>query len=509
MRSWFGAVFTGIISAVLFIIFACLLFGITPVYIISAAKRRIKTKQKPPKAKEKPVRVQPDEDEDEYGFDGGTDVIDVTPETPKAPEQKPKKRRKEVYDYEKDNIIPEDEPDELSKLLDDDEGVEQFVRKPAEIFLEDGILVEQPEKVKPEKTEQKTEKPEREEVIETVKTPVGQPVQKQAAPEPPKKPAPEYKFPPIKLLSLPEGKGSGISSEEAMINAKKIVDTLSNFGIAVSVETITRGPTITRYELRPAPGVRIARIGNLIDDLARVLASTGVRFESSIEGKDTVGIEVPNKTPYTVNIRSLIDTDTFRSASSKVFCSLGVSVSNEPTYLDIQKMPHLIIAGATGMGKSVCINSLIVSILYRAKPDEVKLIMIDPKKVEFAPYIGIPHLLVPVITDMKKAAGALNWLIQEMERRYGLFEAAGCRNIVGYNEAIKRDPGLEKIPLLVIIIDELAYLMATSKDSVELSISRIAAKARAAGMHLIIGTQRPDVTVISGTIKNNIPSRIA
>ena len=255
--------------------------------------------------------------------------------------------------------------------------------------------------------------------------------------------------------------------------------------------------------------MRISRIGSLIDDLARVLASGGVRFENSIEGKDTVGIEVPNKVPFTVNIRTLIDTDTFRAAKSKVFCALGVDVSNEATYLDIQKMPHMIIAGATGMGKSVCINSLIVSILYRAKPDEVKLIMIDPKKVEFAPYIGIPHLLVPVITDMKKAAGALNWLVQEMERRYDLIEQSGVRNIFGYNDLAKDNPDMERLPILIIIIDELADLMSTSKDSVESSIARIAAKARAAGMHLIIGTQRPDVTVISGTIKNNIPSRIA
>ena len=518
MRSGFGAVFTGIISCVLFVVFACLIVGITPFTIVKALADIRAENRKKEKPVKKPKHVEEDDDEDDEDVIGGEDEEDESEIPEDEPKQDPpKKKKKELYDYEKDNIIPDDDRDELSKLLDDDEGVEQFVRKPAEIFLEDGILVETPKKQEPEpsaETKAESEKKETEEQekqpADTVRTPVGSGTGQTAAPErPAQKPAPVYKFPPLKLLSLPDGKGAGISNEEAMSNAKKIVDTLANFGISVSVENISRGPTITRYELKPAPGVRIARISNLIDDLARVLASGGVRFESSIEGKDTVGIEVPNKTPFTVNIRTLLDTDTFRNAKSKVFCALGVSISNEPTFLDIQKMPHMIIAGATGMGKSVCINSLIVSILYRAKPDEVKLIMIDPKKVEFAPYAGIPHLLVPVITDMKKAAGSLNWLVSEMERRYDLIEAAGCRNIFSYNDLAKDDPSMEKLPILVIIIDELADLMATSKDNVESSIARIAAKARAAGMHLIIGTQRPDVTVISGTIKNNIPSRIA
>ena len=497
-----GAVFTGILSMLLLLIFICLTVGITPAAVAAFIERKVKagaeakSKRTDKKKKAKPEK-EDDEDEDE---DDEEDQI-----VPPA-----KKRVKKAYDFdsEDDDIVPK-KRDALDELLDsDDEGVDEFVRKPAEMFLEDDILVEKPAAEKPKK-----EKENPEDGLDTTKEVLGTDM---AAPEPvvekqpPKeKPQPVYRFPPMKLLSMPDAKGAGISNEEANSNARKIVDTLANFGISVSVENISRGPTITRYELRPAPGVRIAKIGNLIDDLARVLASGGVRFESSIEGRDTVGIEVPNKVPFTVNIRSLLDTDIFRAAKSKVFCALGVDVSNSPVFLDIQKMPHMIIAGATGMGKSVCINSLIVSILYRAKPDEVKLIMIDPKKVEFAPYIGIPHLLVPVITDMKKAAGALNWLVQEMERRYDLIEAAGCRNIFSYNEAAKEKEDMEKLPLLVIIIDELADLMATSKDNVESSIARIAAKARAAGMHLIIGTQRPDVTIISGTIKNNIPSRIA
>lgn len=508
IRGGLGAVFTGILSALIFLIFFCLTIGITPAALASFIEKKVKaTAEKQSRLidehKKKAAEKKAAEAEKAL-FDNDEDGVDIIPEQPV------KKHKRKAYDFdsEDDDLAPK-KRDALDELLDsEDEGVNEFVRKPAEIFFEDNVLVDRP-------AEQKTEKvtePE-EDKLDTVKEVVGTNIADTAPVEekqPPKeKPKAVYKFPPMKLLSPPDAKGAGISNEEANSNARKIVDTLANFGISVSVENISRGPTITRYELRPAPGVRISKIGNLIDDLARVLASGGVRFESSIEGKDTVGIEVPNKVPFTVNIRSLLDTDIFRAAKSKVFCALGVDVSNSPTFLDIQKMPHMIIAGATGMGKSVCINSLIVSILYRARPDEVKLIMIDPKKVEFAPYIGIPHLLVPVITDMKKAAGALNWLVQEMERRYDLIEAAGCRNIFSYNEAAKDKEEMEKLPLLVIIIDELADLMATSKDNVESSIARIAAKARAAGMHLIIGTQRPDVTIISGTIKNNIPSRIA
>ena len=523
LRGGLGSVFTGIISALLFIIFICLTIGITPAALATYIEKKVKKG-----AEKQSERI------DEYkkraaekrAAEKAAALERQAEEERQAEYEAVERARKNKKAYDFDSEIEDVKPkkrDTLYELLDeDDDGVEQFVRKPAEIFLEDGILVDRPEKKEPEKAKPETDIDESE-ILTTVSAPVGistdkleksdkskekeEEKEKEVKVQP--KPEPVYRFPPLKLLSLPEGKGAGISADEASQNARKIVDTLSNFGISVSIENISRGPTITRYELKPAPGVRISRIGSLIDDLARVLASGGVRFESSIEGKDTVGIEVPNKVPFTVNIRTLIDTETFRAAKSKVFCALGVDVSNEPTYLDIQKMPHMIIAGATGMGKSVCINSMIVSILYRAKPDEVKLIMIDPKKVEFAPYIGIPHLLVPVITDMKKAAGALNWLVQEMERRYTLIEQSGVRNIFGYNDLCKNNPDMEKLPVLIIIIDELADLMATSKDSVESSIARIAAKARAAGMHLIIGTQRPDVTVISGTIKNNIPSRIA
>ena len=320
-------------------------------------------------------------------------------------------------------------------------------------------------------------------------------------------PVPEYQFPPIDLLVYKEQTG-GDTQSEMTANAQKIVSTLGDFNIRTRVIGISRGPAVTRYEIAPESGTKVAAIINRADDISLSLASA-VRISGVIPGKSAIGIEVPNKNVSTVYLRTLIDSDEFRNAKSKVTAALGIDITGRNILFDIAKMPHLLIAGATGMGKSVCMNSLIISILYKAKPDEVKFIFIDPKKVEFNMYNGIPHLLVPVVFDPKKAAGALHWAVTEMERRYDILEATGKRNLTQYNEAIKDDPTAEKLPQIVIFIDELADLMLTAPDDVETSINRIAAKARAAGMHLIIGTQRPSVDVITGTIKANIPSRIA
>ena len=320
-------------------------------------------------------------------------------------------------------------------------------------------------------------------------------------------PVPEYQFPPIELLALNESSG-GDTQNEMTANAQKIVSTLGDFNIRTRVIGISRGPAVTRYEIAPESGTKVAAIMNRSDDISLSLASA-VRISGVIPGKSAIGIEVPNKNVSTVYLRSLIDSDEFRNAKSKVTAALGIDITGAKVFFDIAKMPHLLIAGATGMGKSVCMNSLIISILYKARPDEVKFIFIDPKKVEFNMYNGIPHLLVPVVFDPKKAAGALHWAVTEMERRYDILESTGKRNLAQYNEAIKDDPTAEKLPQIVIFIDELADLMLTAPDDVETSINRIAAKARAAGMHLIIGTQRPSVDVITGTIKANIPSRIA
>ncbi len=319
----------------------------------------------------------------------------------------------------------------------------------------------------------------------------------------------DYAFPPISLLKFDVGSGNADMSGEIQQTATKLVETLRSFNVRTKIINVSRGPTITRYELQPEVGTKVRSIVNLVDDIALHLATSGVRIEAPIPGKEAVGIEVPNRSTSTVYIRELLEDEAFKNAKSKVTTGLGMDVAGTPVYLDVAKMPHMLIAGTTGSGKSVCINSLIISILYKARPDEVKFILIDPKKVELNVYNGIPHLLVPVVSDPRKAAGSLHWAVTEMERRYELIEGAGVRNIKGYNDSIANDPDAERLPQIVIIIDELADLMMTAKDDVEEAICRIAQKARAAGMHLIIGTQRPSVDVITGLIKANVPSRIA
>ena len=320
---------------------------------------------------------------------------------------------------------------------------------------------------------------------------------------------PEYTFPPLALLKYDTSGVSADMSSEIQQTATKLVETLRSFNVKTKIINVSRGPTITRYELQPEVGTKVRSIVNLVDDIALHLATSGVRIEAPIPGKEAVGIEVPNRNTSTVYIRELLEQAAFKTAQSRVTTTLGMDVAGAPVFLDIAKMPHLLIAGTTGSGKSVCINSLIISMLYKARPDEVKFIMIDPKKVELNVYNGIPHLLVPVVSDPKKAAGALHWAVTEMERRYELIEGAGVRNLKGYNQSIANDPDAEKLPQIVIIIDELADLMMMARDDVEEAICRIAQKARAAGMHLVIGTQRPSVDVVTGLIKANVPSRIA
>ncbi|MBE6548223.1 MAG: DNA translocase FtsK [Ruminococcaceae bacterium] len=321
-------------------------------------------------------------------------------------------------------------------------------------------------------------------------------------------PVREYKFPPIDLLKK-GGLKSGTSEAEIEENKQILREVLESFKIKVKDITCSCGPTITRYEIKPDAGVRVRAIANLVDDIALALAKSGVRIEAPIPGKAAVGVEVPNDSRANVLLRSIIETPEFQNHKSKIASCLGADVSGHPVVFDIEKMPHLLVAGTTGSGKSVCINTIIASILYRAKPDEVKLVLIDPKKVEFNVYRDIPHLSCKIVTDPKKAAGALNSAVNEMEKRFELIEEVGVRNITGYNEITKNDPDKPFMPRMVIIIDELADLMMTAPDEVETAICRIAQKARAAGIHLILGTQRPSVDVITGLIKANIPSRIA
>lgn len=352
-----------------------------------------------------------------------------------------------------------------------------------------------------------------------------------------KKEKPEYHFPPVQLLSLSKNNNDRNASEEMHNNAKKLIDTLDSFNVKASIVNICRGPSVTRYELSPAPGVKISKITNLSDDIALNLAANGVRIEAPIPGKAAVGIEVPNKVVSMVTMRELIDSDEFRRGKSKLTCVLGKDISGEIVVTDLSKLTHLLIAGTTGSGKSVCVNSILMSILYKAKPDEVKLLLVDPKMVEFTKYRSIPHLLIPVVTDAKKAAGALGWAVSEMEQRYKILSEYYCKNIDAYNELIDENlkymaenppvenedgelvqPVLErnglpvpkeKMPRIVIAIDELADLMMAAPSEVEEYIARLAQKARAAGMHLLVATQRPTVNVITGLIKANIPSRIA
>lgn len=321
--------------------------------------------------------------------------------------------------------------------------------------------------------------------------------------------AADYQFPPVELLRQAKAADRGDVSDELKANAEKLVDTLRSFGVETKITDICRGPTVTRYELKPSAGVKISKITNLSDDIALNLAASGVRIEAPIPNKAAVGIEVPNKVSNTVSMREIIDNPTFRSAKSKLTAGLGKDITGNCIYCDVSKMPHMLIAGATGAGKSVCMNSIIISILYKARPDEVKFLMIDPKKVEFAMYSGIPHLLVPVVTDPRKAAGALGWAVSEMLQRYKMFVDSGVKDITGYNKMAESIEEMKHMPQVVIFIDELADLMMAAPNEVEDSICRLAQMARAAGMHLVIATQRPSVDVITGIIKANIPSRIA
>ena len=323
------------------------------------------------------------------------------------------------------------------------------------------------------------------------------------------KPKKNYVFPPISYLQAPQNDAmTDEARNELQNNARIIVETLNSFNVKTEISTITRGPTVTRYELSPAPGVRVRSIANLVDDIAMNLAAEGIRIECPIPGKSAVGIEVPNRVTSMVYLRERLEDAKFKSAKGPMTCALGKSISGENIYVDIEKTPHLLIAGATGMGKSVCINSLLVSLLYKTTPDDVRLILIDPKRVELSNYNGIPHLLVPVVCEPKKSLGALQWAVTEMESRFETIEQAGVRNLHEFNEKVDNGYPADKMARVLIVIDELADLKMAVPD-IEGHITRLTQKARAAGIHIIIGTQRPSVDVITGLIKSNIPSRIA
>ena len=413
-------------------------------------------------------------------------------------------------DEDEPEIIPEDERNpkineyrSMFPELSDDDGDEI----PAAGLVFEHEVTEVEETAEPESKDEEDDAPpfDFEPIEKTSRDEV-----KEEAPKPKKKDYSSYKFPPISILAPEDESENNDFQAEIEDNANKLISTLDSFKVKASVKGVDRGPRITRYEIVPAPGVKVSSVMSLQNDIALNLAAEGIRMEAPIPGKSAIGFEIPNRKPSTVRLRSLLETEEFMGSKSKTTVCIGKDVAGYPVFGDIAKMPHVLIAGATGMGKSVCINSILISMLYKARPDEVKFIMIDPKKVEFTMYNGIPHLLIPVVTDPKQAAGALMWAVEQMEKRYEMIEKMRVRNIEMYNEKVAKDPTLgEPMSKIIVVIDELNDLMLQVRDPVEGLIMSIAQKARAAGIHLIIGTQRPSVDVITGVIKANIPSRIA
>ena len=411
--------------------------------------------------------------------------------------------------FESEEIPPEEQnpvvqgyKDMFSALRDSEPEEEEPEEKPGACELVS------PDEVEDEVFEDAEEDDDEPPFEHTYTRPEPKAAKKEEKPEKKKPDFSNYQFPSIDLLGLDPITDDDTS--EINTNTRILIDTLASFNVTASIKGVDRGPRITRYEVVPARGVKVNSITNLYNDICLNLAKEGVRMEAPIPGKSAIGFEIPNEVPKNVRLRELIECEDFAAAKSKTSVAIGKDVAGNPVFGDIGKYPHALICGATGMGKSVCINSILVSMLYKARPDEVKLIMIDPKKVEFKMYSGIPHLLIPVITESKQAAGALMWAVEEMERRYELIETHNVRNIEAYNEKVNFNPAIgDPLPKIIIVIDELADLMMQVRDPVEDLIMRIAQKARAAGIHLLIGTQRPSVQVITGAIKANIPSRIS
>ena len=415
---------------------------------------------------------------------------------PPVQEEKPKKKAKSKAENSQDVEKTEEPADDYSKLIAEinqatsknKQGRQDSKKKTIDDIVKTA-------------SEDKTEKP-----VEEKAEPIPEFV---VTEEDMQKEVKEYKLPSVDILKTVKHKSAKDVSAELKNNAELLVDTLASFGVQAEITDISRGPTVTRYELKPASGVRISKITNLSDDIALNLAAVNVRIEAPIPGKAAVGIEIPNTVKNSVSMREVIDSADFNAQKSLLSAGLGKDIAGKTVFCDIAKMPHLLIAGTTGSGKSVCMNSIIVSILYRANPEEVKFLMIDPKKVEFSKYENIPHLLVPVVTDPRKASGALGWAVSEMLERYQKFSDTGVRDIEGYNRYVEKHEDMKPMPKIVICIDELADLMMAAPKEVEDSICRLAQMARAAGMHLVIATQRPSVDVITGLIKANISSRIA
>lgn len=476
-------------------------------------------------------------DEEKAVLPTDTDLTEEEPEEEEEPEKHTQPLEFQIHRSQTQSLPEETEEPDFEREMQEDEEEDAYAGY-------DDVDIPQMQQILPEKTDTAATKASR----ETKKTAVSAEIKEEPQPEPvqrsshqpsrnPKSSQTEiehgirniqheisqgevpekkpYQYPPLKLLKRGDGRSQGDSDAHLRKTAQKLQETLHNFGVNVTVTNVSCGPTVTRYELQPEMGVKVSKIVGLSDDIKLNLATPDIRIEAPIPGKAAVGIEVPNKENSPVMLRDLLQSEEFKNAKSKLSFAAGKDIAGKPVVADIAKMPHLLIAGATGSGKSVCINTLIISILYKATPDEVRLIMIDPKVVELSVYNGIPHLFIPVVTDPKKAAGALNWAVSEMTSRYNAFAEYGVRNLGEYNKKVANmrvpegEKAPEKMPQIVIIVDELADLMMVAPGEVEDAICRLAQLARAAGIHLIIATQRPSVNVITGLIKANMPSRIA
>lgn len=511
----FGAIFGGLIllttggskaaaiAIVIILLFLCIML-MTGMTLIKLFKGVAKPVEKANAYREEKIEQIARRQEREFNVDVdlGPEPISDDGKVKKFPKKK-KTPTEEVLEFSsEEELAPAEEPVSQKPILLDDIISKMKGEEPAKPAApDDGIVPISAEKFT------KDDEPHSENVglkasakhIEDVATDGENPE------EEPKK---VYEKPPLTCLAAPKNVRNLKYEDELKANATKLVDTLKSFGVETRIVDICRGPSVTRYEIQPAAGVKISRITNLADDIALNLAAGGIRIEAPIPNKAAVGIEVPNKNRATVTFREIVDTEQYKSAKSKLFVALGKDIAGNCMYADLAKMPHLLVAGTTGSGKSVCMNAMIVSILYNATPDEVKLLMIDPKQVEFTVYNGIPHLIVPVVSDPRKASGALAWAVTEMLTRYKMFSDNNVRDISGYN-SICESIGQKKLPQIVIFIDELSDLMMAAPHEVEDSICRLAQMARAAGMHLVIATQRPSVDVITGLIKANIPSRLS
>lgn len=473
-----------VVSIVLFLVDFMLLTGITVLQFFSGAAKPATETYK------KVAPVISEHIEKRRMNKNNIDVpLDELP--PSEEEEKPKSRKKakkEVFDpAEEETSVPKDIIDEINETTERNRREREKKNPPKKAKSIDEIVKDASEEKKAD----------------------DKPVEFKVSKEAMESSVNDYKLPAVDLLKESVKKSTKDISGELKENAQMLIETLHSFNVDATITDISRGPTVTRYELKPAAGIRISKITNLADDIALNLAATHVRIEAPIPGKAAVGIEVPNTIKNSVSMRELIDTPEFYEQNSKLSAGLGKDIAGKCVYCDISKMPHLLVAGTTGSGKSVCMNSIITSILYRAKPDEVKFLMIDPKQVEFSKYAGIPHLLVPVVTDPRKAAGALGWAVSEMLQRYQRLSQIGVRDIEGYNKYVKKHEDMELMPKICIFIDEFADLMMAAPKEVEDSVCRLAQMARAVGMHLVIATQRPSVDVITGLIKANISSRIA